>query len=123
MKKTLLMLLATAASAAVALAALDQDAAQLQAFPKNLARQHLGANLFQYNPATQAYSPTQASAAWLDDDITTGWPALAGKQYYLLAFPEAEQISDFSLSARAAAGTISLYVGDEPAPPTAKTWN
>src|SRR5688572_25785042 len=121
MKKTLLYSLVSAATAVAAVAA-DADTAQLQSFPKNLARQHLGANLFQYSPTTQAYTPTQAAAAWLDDDISTGWAMLSGKQYYLIAFPEAELISNFSLSARPASGTVSLYAGDEPAPPGAKSW-
>jgi hypothetical protein len=121
MKKTLLFSFVSAASAIAAVAA-DPDQAQLQGYPKNLARQHLGANLFQYSPTTQAYAPTQASAAWLDDDITTGWAMLSGKQHYVLAFPEAQQISTFSMSARPASGTISLYAGDEAAPPGAKSW-
>ncbi len=100
-----------------------KDAAQLQIYPKNLARQHLGANLFHYSGATQSYSPTEAAAAWLDDDITTGWPLLAGKQYYLLVLPESELITNFCLSARPATGTVSLYTGSEPATPDAKSWS
>src|SRR5216110_2213078 len=113
MKKTLLASFVSAAAAGSLLAA-DFDPAQLQAFPKNLARQHLGANLFQYSPTTQAYAPTQASAAWLDDDITTGWPMVGGQQYYLMAFPEAELMTNFAVSAKPATGSISLYAGDEP---------
>ena len=123
MKKTLLVTAISAASAALSLAAPAPEAAQTQSYPKNLARQHLGANLFQYMPESQAYQPTQASAAWLDDDITTGWSAMAGKQYYLLALPQAELLTNFCLSARPASGTISLYVGDELAPPTGASWN
>jgi hypothetical protein len=123
MNKTLLASFLSVAAVAAATAADEVDPAQLQSFPKNLARQHLGANLYQYSPTTQAYTPSQASAAWLDDDITTGWAPLSGKQYYLLAFPEAELVSNFELSGRAANGTISLYASDEPAPPTAKSWS
>ena len=47
---------------------------------------------------------------------------LAGKQYYLLSLPEPELITNFCLSARPASGTITLYAGNEPAPPTGKTW-
>jgi hypothetical protein len=122
MKKTFLLSMISAATV-VAASAADFDPAQLQGFPKNLARQHLGANLFQYNASTSAYSPTAASAAWLDDDISTGYAMLSGKQYYLLAFPQAELISNFELSAKPANGTISLYAGDEPAAPTAKSWS
>ncbi len=122
MKKTLFVSLVSAASAVSALAAPEPDTAQLQAFPKNLARQHLGSNLFQYSPTTHAYAPTQASAAWLDDDISTGWPMLSGTQHYLLAFPEPEVLSNFSISARPASGTVSLYAGDDPAAPGAKSW-
>src|SRR4051812_48422956 len=117
MKKTLLLTMISAATVLAASAA-DLDPAQLQGFPKNLARQHLGANLFQYNASTQAYSPSAASAAWLDDDISTGYAMLSGKQYYLLGFPQAELISNFEVSAKPANGTVTLYAGDEAAPPT-----
>ena len=90
--------------------------------PKNLARQHLGANLLIYNETSQTYAPTEAAAAWLDDDIATGWPALTGRQDYLLALPEPALVNNFSISARSATGTVTLYAGDEAAPPGAKSW-
>src|SRR5438132_13915133 len=74
--------------------------AALQSFPKNLARQHLGANLLVYNPSTQNYVPTEAAAAWLDDDVATGWPAQSGHQYYLLTLPEPQLINNFCISMR-----------------------
>jgi len=123
MKNKLLVSIISVAGSAVAFAAPVQDAAQFEVFPKNLARQHVGTNLFQYNATTQGYAPTQAAAAWLDDDISTGWPAMAGQQYYLLALPEAELVTNFSVSARPASGTISLYAADEPAVPGAKAWS
>ena len=100
----------------------DASARQLQIYPKNLARQHVGTNLFIFNPTNQTYTNTEAAAAWLDDDITTGWPIMAGKQHYLLTFSEPQLLSNFSISARAAEGTISLYAADEPATPSAKAW-
>lgn len=121
MKTTPLASLFTAACSAIALGA-PQDSAPFQSYPKNLARQHLGTNLFIYKADTQSPVPTEAAAAWLDDDVTTGWPMLPGKQYYLLALPSAELITSFSLSARPAEGTISLYAGDEPASPGSKSW-
>lgn len=123
MKTSLTVSLVTAVCATLAIAA-DGDPAtnQLQVFPKNLARQHLGANLFVFNPTNQTFVPTEAAAAWLDDDITTGWPVLAGQQSYLIALPEPELVSNFSVSSRPGAGTISLYAGDEPAAPGAKSW-
>ncbi len=90
--------------------------------PKNLARQHLGANLLIYTDSTHAYAPTEAAAAWLDDDVATGWPALTGKQDYLLALPEPELVNNFCISARNASGTVTLYAGDEAAAPGSKTW-
>jgi len=90
--------------------------------PKNLARQHLGANLLIYTPASQTYAPTEAAAAWLDDDIATGWPALTGKQDYLLALPEPELVNNFFISGRSATGTVTLYAGDEAAAPGAASW-
>lgn len=90
--------------------------------PKNLARQHLGANLLIYTPSSQTYDPTEAAAAWLDDDVATGWPALTGKQDYLLALPEPELVNNFFISARSATGTVTLYAGDEAAPPGSSSW-
>jgi hypothetical protein len=123
MKTTSFVLFATAVCGSLAIAA-DADPAtrQLQVYPKNLARQHVGSNLFLYNASNQTYAPTEASAAWLDDDVTTGWPVLAGKQYYLVALSSPELVSNFSVSAKAADGTISLFAGDEPAVPGARTW-
>lgn len=90
--------------------------------PKNLARQHLGANLLVYDQNSKTYVPTEAAAAWLDDDIATGWPALTGKQEYLLALPEPALVNNFFISARSATGTVTLYAGDEVAQPGAKSW-
>ncbi len=122
MKNSSLVSLLSASAALTAAFGAPNDVAQLQVYPKNLARQHLGANLFHYNAPTQSYTPTEAAAAWLDDDITTGWPLLAGKQYYLLSLPSPELLTNFCLSTRPAAGTVTLYAGNEPAPPGAKTW-
>ncbi len=124
MKTPSIVSLASAVCATLAFSADgDPTAAQLQVFPKNLARQHLGANLFVFNSTTQAFVPTEAAAAWLDDDISTGWPVMAGRQSYLIALPEPELISNFSVSSRPGAGTVSLYAGDEPAAPGAKSWS
>ncbi len=124
MKTTSIVSLVSAVCATLAVAAEGDPATkQLQVFPKNFARQHLGANLFVFNPANQTFVPTEAAAAWLDDDITTGWPVMAGKQSYLIALPEPEMLSNFSVSSRPAAGTVSIYAGDEPAAPGAKSWS
>ena len=111
-------------SAAVALAAAERDPSQkqLQVFPKNLARQHVGSNLFLFNPANNKFQPTEASAAWLDDDVTTGWPVMAGQQHYLLTLAEPALLTNVAVSTRPTEGTITLYVGDEPAAPGAKSW-
>jgi hypothetical protein len=123
MKTSLFVLFATAVCSSLLLAADNDPAArQLQVYPKNLARQHVGTNLFLYNSSNQTYAPTEASAAWLDDDVTTGWPVLAGKQYYLLALSNPELVSNFAVSARPAEGTVSLYAGDEPAVPGSHAW-
>ena len=123
MKKLSLALLATSACATLAFAAESDPASrQYQVYPKNLARQHVGSNLFVFNPTNNTYVPTEASAAWLDEDITTGWPVLAGKQHYLLALPEPELVSNFSVSSKPTEGTVTLYAGDEPAAPGARSW-
>jgi len=122
--KVNLILAAGLALASVAAQA-DPDPSTVQATvtaPKNLARQHLGANLLIYTPGSSTYEPTEAAAAWLDDDIATGWPALTGKQDYLLALPEPELVNNFAISARNAVGTVTLYAGDEVAPPGSSSW-
>lgn len=121
--KTLLSLVTVACATTLAHAAEPAQAdKQLQVYPKNLARQHLGSNVFAFNATNQTFVPTEAAAAWLDDDVTTGWPVLAGKQYYLMAFTEPELISNFSITTRSGNGTVTLYSGDEPAAPSAKSW-
>src|SRR5215213_5373015 len=120
-RQSLVVLTSSIAALAVAAGA-DPAAKQLQVYPKNLARQHLGANLFMFNQSSQTYSTTDAAAAWLDDDVTTGWPALAGKQYYLMALPEPEVVTNFALSTKSTGGTVTIYGGDEPAEPGAKSW-
>lgn len=117
-----LAILATSIAAFAAPKPAEPTAKALQVYPKNLARQHLGANLFLFNPAAQTYATTEAAAAWLDDDVTTGWPVMAGKQYYLLALPEPAVLTNFAISAKPAAGTFNIFAGDEPAAPGAKGW-
>ena len=90
-----LAILATSIAAFAAPHEADPASKSLQVYPKNLARQHLGANLFLFNPSAQSYATTEAAAAWLDDDVTTGWPVMAGKQYYLLALPEPAVLTNF----------------------------
>jgi hypothetical protein len=95
---------------------------QLQSFQKNLARQHLQANVMLFDSATNKYVATEASAAWLDDDVATGWPALAGKQHYLLGFANSQVVSNFSVLAAPAEGTITVYSSDEVKPPGDPAW-
>lgn len=123
MTRYLLVPAAILATSIAALAAPQTASKQLDIYPKNLARQHVGANVFLFNTTTQSYGTTEAAAAWLDDDITTGWPIMAGKQHYLLALPEPDVMTNFAVSTRSSAGTITLYAGDEPAAPGAKSWS
>jgi|GEM_PF-860874 len=117
-----IIILASTIAAFAAPAGTDPATKQLQVYPKNLARHHIGANLFLFDATSQSYKPTEAAAAWLDDDVTTGWAALSGKQYYLLALPEPEVVTNFCLSTRPTTGTVTLYAADEPAAPGAKSW-
>jgi len=96
---------------------------QLQVFPKNMARQHLGTNLFVYDKTSQRYVATEAAAAWLDEDPVTGWSVLPGKQHYLLQFAEPQIVTNFGLSAKTNNGSLSLYLGDQPAAPGDAAWN
>lgn len=103
--------------------AIEQNAdALLSVYPKNLARQHLGTNLFLFSASTKTYVPTQAAAAWLDDDIATGWPSEPGKQFYLLSLKEPKLLRNLSASFKGAAGTVSFYAGDEASAPESKSW-
>lgn len=122
MKTSLLVSIASIACASVSLAAEGEDSTQYQVYPKNFARQHLGTNLVQWDATKKMFTPTQAAAAWLDDDVTTGWPLMAEKQYYLVTLQHAELLTNFSLSTRQTAGTISLYGSDTAAAPGDKAW-
>jgi len=117
-----IMILASTIAAFAAPMEGDPASKQLQVYPKNLARQHLGANVFIFDQNTHTYHPTEAAAAWLDGDVTTGWPLMAGKQQYLIALPEPEVVTNFAISTRPTQGTISLFGSDEPAAPDAKSW-
>ena len=121
--KNLASILSIACSAVVIAANQEAPSAkQLAAFPKNIARQHYATNLFLYDATAQRFVATEAAAAWLDDDVTTGWPALAGKQHYLLQLTEPQMITNFSLSTKASAGSITIYAGQQAAAPGDKTW-
>ena len=121
--KHLASILAIACSAVVIAANQEAPSAkQLAAFPKNIARQHYATNLFLYDATAQRYVATEAAAAWLDDDVTTGWPALAGKQHYLLQLTEPQMITNFSLSTKASTGSITIYAGQQAAAPGDKAW-
>lgn len=124
MKTKNLASILTFACSAVVIAATQEapSAKQLAAFPKNLARQHYATNLFLYDATAQRFVATEAAAAWLDDDVTTGWPALAGKQHYLLQLTEPQMITNFSLSAKASTGSITIYTGQQAVAPGDKAW-
>lgn len=117
-----IVILASSIAAVAAAAEADPAEKQLQVYPKNIARHHIGANIFLFNPTSQSYTPTEAAAAWLDDDVNSGWAPVAGKQHYMLALPEPEVINNFALSSLGTKGTVTIYAGDEPSAPGAKSW-
>jgi hypothetical protein len=117
-----IVILASSIAAVAAAAEADPAEKQLQVYPKNIARHHIGANLFLFNTTSQAYAPTEAAAAWLDDDISSGRAPLAGKQHYMLALPEPEMINNFAISGEGLKGKVTIYAGDEPSAPGAKSW-
>jgi hypothetical protein len=94
----------------------------LDAYRKNLARHHLGTNLLLYSADRAAYEPTEAAAAWIDDDVATGWPAATGKRHYLIALAEPALATNFALSTRQTSGKINLFAADEPLPPGNPGW-
>ncbi len=96
---------------------------RLENYPKNMSRHHIGTNLFAFDTAKMAYEPTEAAAAWLDDDVSTGWPPMEGRNYYLLALPEADLLTNFMISAKGSIGKINLYAGDELALPDSGSWS
>ena len=119
----LVTVIATACSTLAFAAPAEKSAGSAsQVYLKNIARQHYTSTLSLYDASAQRYVATEAAAAWLDDDIATGWPALAGKQHYLLQFAEPQLITNFELSTKTASGTISLYAGDRDAAPGDKAW-
>jgi hypothetical protein len=124
MKKTVLATVIVTACSTLAFAAPPEKSAgsASQGYLKNIARQHYTTTLSLYDATKQQYVATEAAAAWLDDDIATGWPALAGKQHYLLQFAEPQLITNFELSTKTPSGTVSLYSGDRDAAPGDKAW-
>ncbi len=117
---SVLMLATLAASGAFAEPGADSQ--HLQIFPKNLARHHAGAALLVFDEATKTFIATEAAAAWLDDDVATGWPPMPGHHFYLLALAEPQMVSNFCISGRAPSGTVSLFAGDEKSAPGSKSW-
>jgi hypothetical protein len=124
MRNTVIIAVAAILFTAVAASAAPNEVVekQLKGYPKNVARQHLGTNLFAFDSAKLSYEPTEAAAAWLDDDVSTGISPVAGKHYYLLALPEAVLLTNFMISADSSVGKISLYAGDEIAVPESDSW-
>jgi hypothetical protein len=124
MKKPALATTIATACSAVALAVTPSTPTegQLLGFPKNIARQHYATTLSIYSATTQKYGATEAAAAWLDDDVATGWPALAGKQHYILQFAEPQIVTNFELSAKSTKGTVSIFAGDKEAAPGDQSW-
>ena len=125
MKTTSIASLAVLTCSAFSFAADEATPAnkQLQIYPKNLARQHIGTNLLAFDAKSRTYIPTEAAAAWLDDDVATSWPTAEGQSYYLLALSEPELLNNFCISAQNNNGKVSIYAGDEAAPPGAKSWS
>jgi hypothetical protein len=117
-----IVILASSIAAIAAAAEADPAQKQLQVYPKNIARHHIGGNLFLFNTTSRAYAPTEAAAAWLDDDINSGSAPVAGKQHYMLALPEPEVINNFAISSQGLKGKVTIYAGDEPSAPGAKSW-
>jgi hypothetical protein len=124
MKQTILTTAIAAAGLSLVFAAPKEKStgSPSQGYLKNIARQHYTTNLSLFDATAQRYVSTEAAAAWLDDDVATGWPALAGKQHYLLQFAEPQLITNFELSTKTASGTVSLYAGDRDAAPGDKAW-
>ncbi len=123
--KTLVSLLTLTCSAGAFAASDSSETAtrQLQIFPKNLARQHVGTNLRYFESASQSYAATEAAAAWLDDDVATRYALLPGKQHYLLVLSEPQLLTNFCVEGSPAVGTVTLYAGDAPAAPGSKSWS
>lgn len=100
----------------------SSEDAKLQIYPKNLARHHMGANVFEYNEANHTYVPASIAATWMDDDIATGAAPETGRKYYLITLGEPQTVENFEISAGRLEGTFSVYTADEPAAPGTPAW-
>jgi len=116
------ILMAALSATAIAADSGNYTTQGLDQYSKNVARHHMAANIFEFQASNQSYVPTEAAAAWLDDDVATGWPAATGKNYYMLSLSEPELVKNFALSAKDTVGTISIYASDEPEAPSSKSW-
>lgn len=115
-------ILATACASVLVGANPAPSASQLLGIEKNIARQHLATNVLIFDAASSRYIATEAAATWLDDDITTAWAPLAGKQHYLVQFAQPQLIHNFEISGREVPGKITLYTGDSAAAPGDGAW-
>jgi hypothetical protein len=124
MNKPVLLTVIAIASSTLTFAAPPEKSAgsASRGYLKNIARQHYASTLSLFDATAQRYTSTEAAAAWLDDDVATGWPALAGKQHYLLQFAEPQLVTNLELSTKTASGSVSLYAGDRDAAPGDKAW-
>lgn len=94
----------------------------LASYPKNLARLHLGASLYRYDPGSGTYQPADVASSWMDDDETTGQATKTGRQHYLLVLSQPFLVRNFTLSSDGSRGTVTVYAGDERATPESSTW-
>jgi hypothetical protein len=124
MNKPVLLTAIAIASSTLTFAAPPEKSAgsASRGYLKNIARQHYTSTLSLFDATAQRYISTEAAAAWLDDDVATGWPALAGKQHYLLQFAEPQLVTNLELSTKTASGTVSVFAGDRDAAPGDKAW-
>jgi hypothetical protein len=115
--------IATLGSLACAAYAESNSIQELRATTKNLARHHNLAGLRWFDAARSEYVAALGAAAWLDDDIASGFPLLPGQQFYLLSLSEPAFVNALGFSAKEMEGTVSVWVGDDVREPGNPAWS
>ncbi len=105
---------------------------QTPAYPENLARYHLGAQV-QTAPlshpianlqlSSSSDDPNAAEAALLCSDPTVGYPLPAGKTTVLVSLPKIENVGRISFSNNGVVGEVTVATSNAKLPETSPQWH
>ena len=91
---------------------------QAPAYPENLARRHLGAQV----EAASASVDKTAAAALLSGDPTVRYPLAAGSSTLTIALPKIENVDSLSFANSGAKGTVTIATSNAKLPADSPQW-